>query len=205
MTFADQPIGAFLEAVASERVTPSGGAVAAVGGAAGAALCEMVCLHTVRAEEGGDVTAQLTDARTALEADRSRLLGLADEDAAAVERMQAAFAAHGGHATETQRALAEATEAPLEMAEVCLDVLGHARVAVADGTDRATADAVTGALLAHAALRSSVGTARANLELLEDGTFVSETSARVDELDAAGDRALDRALGAGPAWCRRRS
>ena len=196
MTFADRPIGAFLEAV---------------GGAAGAALCEMVCLHTVRAEEGGDVAAQggvaaqLTDAGAALEADRARLLELADEDAAAVEQMQATFAAHGGDATETQRALQGATEAPLETGEVCLDVLDHARVAVADGTDRATADAVTGALLAHAALRSSVGTARANLELIEDGTFVSETSARVDELAAAGDRALDRALGAGPAWCQRRS
>lgn len=201
MTVAGQPIGEFLEAVASGRVTPSGGAVAAGTGAAGAALCEMVCVHTVGTDEPGDVD-ELAAVAEALASDRTRLLELADEDVRAVERMQSAFATHDAHAPETQRALTAATDAPLETAAVCLDVLEHAERAVADGSDRATADAVTGAVLAHAALRSAVGTVRANLEHIEDEAYVSETSARVEELDAAGNRALDRALGAGPSWCR---
>jgi formiminotetrahydrofolate cyclodeaminase len=202
MRVAEQSIGTFLDAVASNRVTPSGGAVAAVGGAAGAALCEMVCVHTIGTAEDGDVEAELADAAEHLAASRTRLLELADEDERAVEWMQSAFAAHGGHASETQRALEGAIEVPLETAEVCLDVLACARDTVADGTDRATADAATGAFLAHAALESSVGTVRANLELVEDETFVAETGARADKLDTAGDRALDTALLAGPAWCR---
>lgn len=48
MNFADQTISEFLEDVAATTVTPSGGAVAAIGGAFGAALCEMVCIHTIK-------------------------------------------------------------------------------------------------------------------------------------------------------------
>lgn len=198
MTVAQQPIGEFLDAVASGRVTPSGGAVAAVGGAAGAALCEMVCIHSIDAAGSSELAA----ARENLETNRQRLLDLADGDARVVDRMQSAFATHGRHASETQRALEAATEVPLEIAETSLDVLDHAEGVVTEGSDRAAADAVTGTLLAHAALRSAVGTVRANLELVEDDAYVSERSARVEELDAAGNRALDRALGAGPSWCR---
>ena len=91
MTFADQPIGEFLDAVASEQVTPSGGAVAPVGGAMGAALCEMVCIHTVDTDGSETAADELIDVGGALADQRERLLDLADEDAAAVDAVGAAF------------------------------------------------------------------------------------------------------------------
>ena len=80
MTFADQSIDEFLESVASATVTPSGGAVAAVCGAAGAALCQMVCIHTAGKDGYADVEREMHSARDAFETHRIRLLALADED-----------------------------------------------------------------------------------------------------------------------------
>lgn len=199
MTVADQPISTFLDSVASGNVTPSGGAVAAIGGAAGAALCEMVCLHTVGKGGDRDVEAELTDRGEALAADRHRLLELVDEDVTAVERMQAAFDTQGGsdQPTEKQDTLKRATDVPLETAEVCLAVLDHGAVVTANGTQNAVADALTGVFLAHGALQSVVWTARANLELIDDEAFVSERHQRLTELERGGKRAFERAKSAG--------
>ncbi|KOX92487.1 formimidoyltetrahydrofolate cyclodeaminase [Haloarcula rubripromontorii] len=183
---ADQPIGEFLDAVASERVTPSGGAVAAVGGAMGAALCEMTCIHTVRGD--GSDAADLSAVRDTLADRRAQLLTLADEDAAAVETVQTAFAS--GDDARVQAALERSTTVPMETAEACLDVVEHAVTVTAAGTPVAVPDAAVGAMLAHAALDGSVSTVRANIEKIADEAFVAEMAGRADEAEAAGEAAL---------------
>ena len=190
MRVAEQSIEAFLSGVASGAVTPSGGAAAALGGALGAALGEMVCLHTVGKAGYEDIEAELTELGDALADHRRRLLELADEDVAAVDRVQSTF--ESSSATDRREAMTQATAVPLETAEVCLDVLEGVLVAVEKGNERATADGLVGAFLAHAALRASTATVRANLETLEDETFVSETNARVHELDERARDALER-------------
>jgi formiminotetrahydrofolate cyclodeaminase len=199
MPFSDQPIGTFLDSVASGAVTPSGGAVAAVSGAAGAALCEMVCLHTIGTSGYEEVEGELTDVAADLAADRGRLLELADDDATAVDRMGAAFDTHGesDRATAKQEALKRATAVPLETAEVCLAVLDHGAVVTEIGTDTAVADAMTGVFLAHGALRAVTWTARANLGLIDDDAFVSDRRQRLAELERAGSTAFERAKAAG--------
>ncbi|WP_096390772.1 cyclodeaminase/cyclohydrolase family protein [Halopenitus persicus] len=210
MTIADQSIDAFLGDVASTRVTPSGGAVAAVGGAMGAALCEMVCIHTIG--HGDDRTT--TDAATgaaetaathgradveatdpdfaALRNDfgdrRGRLLDLADADVAAVDAVGEAFAADVG-ADRRHEAAKRATEVPIETAATARDVLADAVAVVEYGNRNAVPDGVTGAYLAHAAVRASAATVRANLDALADeptATFAE----RADAIEADADRAL---------------
>lgn len=192
MTFADQSIESFLDRVASEALTPSAGAVAAVTGASGAALCEMVCLHTLGDETDGDGETELVETGETLQTLRGKLLALADADAAAVEGVRSVFAESADEQSVDEVAR-RATEVPLETAEVCLAILEHAEVVAANGTRNATADAVTGAVLAHAALQSSLGLVRANLPLLDSGQFHSQTVDRVDELEHAGQQALERA------------
>ena len=130
MSTAEQSVRAFLDAVASEKLTPSGGAVAAVSGASGTALCEMVCVHTVRADEYDDGETELAEISAALNTHREQLLKLADEDMGAVEQMQSTFEESSSSA-ERQPALQRATELPLEVAERCLDVLEYAETVVA--------------------------------------------------------------------------
>ncbi|EMA08822.1 formiminotetrahydrofolate cyclodeaminase [Haloarcula vallismortis] len=192
MTFADQPIGEFLDDVASGQVTPSGGAVAAVGGAMGAALCEMVCIHTVGTDGTQTAPSELSEVGEALADHRERLLALADEDAAAVDAVGAAF--ESGDDARIQAASKRSTEVPLETAEVCLDVVEHAGTVTAKSTPVAVPDAAVGALLAAAALQASVSTARANLGMIDDESFVAKMEQRADEAEAAGEAALEEAV-----------
>jgi len=189
MTFADQPIGEFLDGVASGQVTPSGGAVAAIGGAMGAALCEMVCIHTASTVEAAT---ELSGVGDTLADHRERLLALADEDATAVDAVGAAF--ESGDDDRVQAASKRSTEVPLETAEVCLDVVEHAGTVTAKGTPVAVPDAAVGALLAAAALQASVSTVRANLDMIDDKSFVAEMKQRADEAEAAGEAALEKAV-----------
>lgn len=193
MPFADQPIGEFLDDVASGAVTPSGGAVAAVGGAAGAALCEMVCLHTAGKDGYEDVENRLDAARSRLHSNRRRLLELADEDATAVDRLQQAFDDPSGATGHRQQAIETATTVPLETAATCLEVLEEGEVVVRKGNDRATADAVAGIYLAHAALQTSLEIVRTNLELIDDEQFVRQTADRASELERSAITAYRRA------------
>ncbi|KZX46385.1 cyclodeaminase/cyclohydrolase family protein (plasmid) [Haloarcula sp. KBTZ06] len=192
MTFADQPISEFLDDVASDQVTPSGGAVAAVGGAMGAALCEMVCIHTAGTDGSEAAADELSEVGDTLADRRERLLALADEDAATVDAVGAAI--ESGDDDRIQVASKRSTEVPLETAEVCLDVVEHARTVTAKGTPVAVPDAAVGALLAAAALQASVATVRANLDMIDDESFVAAMKQRADEAEAAGKAALDEAV-----------
>src|SRR5699024_943955 len=192
MTFANQTLDEFLGNVAAHTVTPSGGAVAAVGGASGAALCEMVCIHTIEKDDYADVRIEFTDIRTALETRRTRLLELADEDSMAVEELQAAFETSNddGRAELIQEKSQQAAEIPHEIAESCLDILEHATVVTAKGNTNALADAGAGAFLAHSALQASVVTVRINLELIEDTTTITGMEKRLDDITTKGKEAL---------------
>ncbi len=64
----------------------------------------------------------------------------------------------------------------------------------AKGTPVAVPDAAVGALLAAAALQASVATVRANLDMIDDESFVAAMKQRADEAEAAGKAALDEAV-----------
>lgn len=182
MNYATQPVDQLLAAVASENVTPAGGTVAAVVGAAGASLCEMVCIHT-----GGDGASELDTVREDLRRQRRGLLELADADAEAVASLLAVIR-EGDSDTEAKRA----TGVPLAVAEGCLTVLEAAPSVVERGNPNAVPDAVTGVLLAHAALRAAVFTVRSNLDHIEDDAFVEGTERRASEVERAAERAAER-------------
>lgn len=172
---AERSIAEFLGDVASSRVAPSAGAVAAVTGALGASLCEMVCLHTPRAE----VSPRLEAAQADLAAGRERLLDLAAEDETAVERVQTAFDT-SVESDHEQAALRDATEVPLQVAEAARDVVDAARVVADEGTQNARVDAVVGAHIARAAVVSAVAIVRTNVSLLSDEAFVADVRVRAE-------------------------
>jgi formiminotetrahydrofolate cyclodeaminase len=192
MTFAEQSIDAFLGDVASAAVTPSGGAVTAVAGASGAALCEMACLHTLGTDLDGETETELTAVGDELHSGRQRLLALADDDSAAVDRVEAALDAPDREGRDPRAAAKRATEVPLATAEACLDVVEHAEVVTAKTTPSAIADAATGAFLAYGALQGATCIVRTNLGTIQDESFVAETARRCDEVDRAAETALEQ-------------
>jgi formiminotetrahydrofolate cyclodeaminase len=193
MTFANQTISEFLEHVASATVTPSGGAVAAIGGAAGAALCEMVCIHTIGKDGYAHVEQELTELRNELGTHRHHLIDLADEDSTAVDELQVAFKTPDdeGRDEMIQEAAKHATNVPLKTAEECLEIIEHASVVTERGNKNAIADAETGAVLAYAALQASIVTVQFNSEMIEDETFVTEMENRATRIDNAAETAIE--------------
>lgn len=203
MGIADMPIGAFLEALASEELTPSGGSTAAVAGAMGAACCEMVCVHTdggsdasasdVEQSAGDDAStasqtatgADLPARATELAACRERLLELADEDVAAVSAFETTSERENEAQNEAESRL---LAVPVRTAETCLVVLECAEAVLRAGTPRALADGVTGVLLAAGALEAAVYTARTNLEASEEASEPTERRLASIEADAATAR-----------------
>lgn len=185
MTYAEQSVEGFLSNVASPRVAPSAGAVAALTGALGASLCEMACLHTSESE----TSERLATAQASLRDCRDQLLSLADGDGEAVDKVQTAFEETSDDEHE-QAALQAATTVPLRIAETARDVADCAVVVVADGTQNARADAVVGAMIARAAVASAATIVRANLDLLDDDAFVSDVRTRLNAAESAADDAV---------------
>lgn len=192
MTYGERSIEAFLSTVASEAVTPAGGTAAAVGGATGAALCEMGCLHTDAGESNGADAPDMSSVRDDLRWYRGRLLALADADADAVAALLAARP--DGTGTESKRA----TGVPLAVAEACAAVLDHAAVLTDACNSAAVPDVVTGAFLAHAAVRATAFTVRHNADRLSDDAVADEVVRRAAAVERDADRAHERVVATAP-------
>lgn len=183
MTYAERSIEGFLGDVASSRVAPSAGATAALTGAMAASLGEMVCLHT------SDPSERLAVVQAELRDRRDLLLALADEDAAAVEEMRAAFEAAEDDGRQ-RAALRSATDVPVRVAEAAGDVADRATVVAADGTRTARTDAVVSAVLARAVVASAAALVRENVELLDDDEYVREARRRIEAAETDAEAAV---------------
>lgn len=198
MRYEDDPIGEFLDAVASSEVAPAGGTATAVVGATGAAVCEMVCVHAGDGDEpaGEDAPAEvvaLAEARTDLRDLRGRLLTLAGRDGVLVDEL---FATAGppSDGADAKADMKQATGVPLAIAETTRDVLEVATTVAASATGPVLVDAGTGAYLARGALQAALFTVRCNLELVDDPSFVTEVRHRTRGIEAAADVAFDSVL-----------
>jgi formiminotetrahydrofolate cyclodeaminase len=187
VSFDRQAIDRFLSDIASENVTPAGGTGTAVVGAVGASLCEMVCLHTDPADAGS--AADLAGIGEDLRRQRGHLLDLAAADARVVDDL---FAGEEGDPDES--GVRRAIGVPLTVAESCLTVLELAVDVTAAGPRAAVADAATGVVLTHAALRAALLTAERNLHRSADPEFVAGIERRVTELEERATAARDRAM-----------
>ena len=188
MSYGERTIDQFLSDIASADVTPAGGSATAVVGATGAALCEMVCIHTVAKADHADVAATLADSRDELRATRATLLDLADRDGEAVDALLAA--SDEDMAAATRRA----TGVPLAIAEACRTVLDHAVVVTELGTTNAVPDAATGAFLARSALQAAVFTVRYNVRGMDDPSFVAKMEERAADVESDSDAAFEQVL-----------
>lgn len=194
VNFADQPLGTYLDDLASGTVPPGGGSAAAVGGATGAALCELVCNNTIGHADHAEVQAEMTEVRDELAANRARLMELAAEDSDAIEELMAAYGRPEGDGRDEaiQVASKRATTVPLGVAEACLDVIERAAMVTEMGNPNAAPDGAIGAFLADGALRAAAFTVGVNLPHVEDEDFVADAGRRVAEVGSAADAALDR-------------
>ena len=165
----------FLEKLASKSPAPGGGGAAALVGAAGVALGNMVGCLTVGKKKYADVEADILALNARAEALRLRLEGLVQADAEAFTPLAAAYglpkstpeeAAHKAEVLET--ALAAACDVPLQIMAACGEGIDLAAEYAAKGSVLAISDAGCAALLCKAALQAAGLNVTVNTRLMAD-------------------------------------
>lgn len=153
----------FVERVADAAAVPASGCVAALQGALGAALLSMAFEHAA-GEGRSDQPAYMRGRAQELSALSRRLLELVDEDAQAY---RAFLASRGGGGEARQKALRQALEVPLELAETALGGLRLAAIGAAEVAAALRSECLVGGEALAATVRAGVGIVRANAEGLE--------------------------------------
>jgi methenyltetrahydrofolate cyclohydrolase len=184
MNYRTPTIAEFLDRIASENVTPAGGTAAAVVGATGASLCEMVCIHTVENDEYVDAAGDIVAVHDELRRQREHLLDLAEADATIVDEL---FSTTTGEMNQSN--VKQSIGVPLTIAVACGNILDLAVEVTATGNRNALADAGTGVILARAALRASVFTVQSNINQVTDQAFIDEVEQRITEIEIRVDDA----------------
>jgi formiminotetrahydrofolate cyclodeaminase len=197
---AEQAIGAFLEGLASDSPTPGGGTVAALCGAAGAALVSMVCTLTIGKagyEEAQDrLRAILPEAERA----RTAFLELGDRDASAFDGVMAAFrmpkdtdAEQAARSQAIQLGYEEAATTPLEIARLAASLLDPAREVTEIGNVNAASDGACGARALWTALWCATDNVAINAAALKDPAKASALRDEISVLRLNAGIVLDAA------------
>jgi methenyltetrahydrofolate cyclohydrolase len=182
-------IDRFLEDLASAQPTPGGGGAAALIGASGAALVAMVCRLTIGKKGYEDAAQKLNTLLERAEASRIALTAMIDEDKAAFDTLMAGYrlpkATDDEKAVRSQaiqRGLQVATEAPLNCARACADVVHQAAQAADHGHPQIISDAGVGVLAGITGLRSAALNVRVNTPQIKDRAFADAAQAEVAAL-----------------------
>ena len=165
----------FVDALASDAAVPGGGGGAAYAGALAAALGAMVGNITAGKPKFADVADDMRASVVELDAARTRLLELIDEDAEAFSRLAATWKLSRAtgeekaarHATE-QAALVGACEVPLRIMRVCAAVIESDEFLANNASKLVLSDVGASAILAKGALQAAALNVHINTNLMDD-------------------------------------
>lgn len=194
-------VSEFLRDLASNAPTPGGGAAAAVLGATGVALGEMVGNLTLGKKKYADVQDIIKRELAALTPLRDQLLAMFAEDAKAFE----AFGEAGKLPKDTekqkaarkaamQQALKVATRSPDKTAYLGVEAFVHVAAIAKVGNKHAISDCGVGALSLYAGINAAVQNMRINLPGIEDPAFKAEYAAKAEGYEREAQRLLDETL-----------
>ena len=190
--YLGQPLGGFLDLVASREPAPGGGASSAVTVALAAALTAMAArFSTEHLADADDLAARADELR-------AEVVPLARADGAAYGRVLEAQRAprddEEARRRKIREALTEAADVPLSVAGIGAEVAGLAARLVEGGNPNLRGDGVTAVALAGAGVRAAAALVEINVSAggADDGRL-----SRVAELQAAAAAAREDAEGAG--------
>ncbi len=168
----------FLTLLASDAPAPGGGGAAAIAAAIAAALTSMLANLTIGKKKFIDHEEETKELLQQAENSRSRMLELAEADAAVFSAFMNCYRMPKD--SEDEKALRDAAicqaakkaaEIPLEIAEESLQIMRITARLVQIGNPNVITDGAVGALLARAALRGSVYNILVNLKLTGDAAY----------------------------------
>ena len=181
----EKNIDKFLAELASSAPTPGGGGAAALCGALGIALGNMVGSLTLGKKKYADVQEDITALNSRAEALRADFAALIDADAEAFAPLSRAYSIPKdapGRDEIMESALLRAAEPPLEIMRKCAEALDVIADYAAEGSALAASGAGCAAALGGAALQAAALNVRINTKSMKNRAAAEEIDAETDEL-----------------------
>jgi glutamate formiminotransferase/formiminotetrahydrofolate cyclodeaminase len=179
-----------LESIAAPTPAPGGGSVAALAGALGACLGQMVAQLSRQKKSQAQFAEQLSAALAKLRKAGDALAKAIDEDAAAYEAVMTAFRLPKGtpeeqqkRADAVQQATRRAAEVPLQVAQAASDLLGTLGQLEPLISPSMLSDLRVGRLMTAAAVRGALENVAINLDSITDPAYVKAMRARMSAME----------------------
>lgn len=199
MNLIDMSVKDFLAELASDSPAPGGGSVAALAGAAGAALCAMAARLTLGREKYRDAWSEMEGLRDEAGSLGERLAALVDEDTRAYGAVVAARrlpkateAERAGRGAALREAVMHSARVPLETLTVLRTLVGCAARAVERGNPSCLTDAGSAAQMIRAGAMAAAYNVRVNLPDIADERARESLRAQAAEALAAVRKEVDR-------------
>jgi len=191
----------FLNLLASDAPTPGGGSVAALNGAIGCALLEMVCNLTIGKEKFRDVWHELEPMKVELENLRAELLDSIDRDAKAYDMVAEAMKLpketeeqKSARKEAMQKALKTAAETPKATARYIHQALKLAVDIAEKGNPNVLSDAGVGTSCLLAGLEGALMNIAINLGSIKDEAYVHQMKKEMEFLEKEGKKLAKQAI-----------
>ncbi|MDN5292700.1 MAG: methenyltetrahydrofolate cyclohydrolase [Eubacteriales bacterium] len=201
MSMLDKTCHEFIEVLASKAPVPGGGGAAALGGAIGMALSNMVGNLTVGKKKYADVEEEVKELIAKGSKIIEELKTLVDKDAEAFEPLSKAYGLPAE--TEEQKKIKEETlekcskdacSVPMEIMRKAFEGIKiHHRMGQI-GSMLAISDVGCGVVFLKAALISGMLNVIINLNTIKDQEFVNKTKAEMEQLLNEGSKIADETL-----------
>ena len=190
MNLVEQRVIDFVAATASKEPTPGGGAIAALTGATGAALAEMVANLTFGKKGYEEVQSEMEELQTKAEAIRNRMLELSQADADVFNIFMNALGLPKNTDEEKiariaaiQQAYKDAAMVPFEIGELAYQIFELAELASSKGNQNLITDGIIAAINARAAVKAAFLNVRINLSGIKDEAFVANVTAKMNDIE----------------------
>ena len=181
----EKNVDKFLADLASSAPTPGGGGAAALCGALGIALGNMVGSLTLGKKKYADVHEDIAELNAKAEALRAGFVALVDADAEAFAPLSRAYAIPKDDPARDdimEPALLKAAEAPLEIMRKCAEALDLISGYAAKGSALAISDAGCAAALCGAAMEAAALNVKINTKSMKNRAVADNINAEMNEL-----------------------
>lgn len=201
MGMAEKSCDYFLDVLASKAPVPGGGGAAAMGGAIGMALSNMVGNLTVGKKKFADVEDEIKELLEKGYRIIDALKTLVDKDAEVFEPLSKAYGLPKDTPDEAARKEKVLEECSITACSVPLEIMRQAYAGIKIhermgqiGTKLAISDVGCGVVFLKSALVSGYLNVLINLGAIKDKKFLEETSREIDRLLADGSKIADETL-----------
>ena len=179
----------FVEVLASKEPTPGGGGAAALVGAVGMALGNMVGSLTVGKAKYADVEEDIIRLKKKSDELQDKFLKLIDEDAEMFKPLAAAYGLpkdtpeKAAYKKEViQQASKDACKVPVEIMEKCCEAIDVIEEFAKKGSALAISDAGCGVICCKSALQAASLNVYINTGSIDDKVFVDDINSKVENM-----------------------